>query len=70
MGGMDPLDIIKMATLNAAKMMHAQDSLGSIEKGKMANLILLDKNPLDKIRNTLDINTVIKRGIIQKRIEK
>ncbi|WP_373395875.1 amidohydrolase family protein [Algoriphagus halophilus] len=45
MGGLEPLDIIKMGTLNAAKMMNAQDSLGSIEIGKLANLILLDKNP-------------------------
>ncbi len=70
LGGMDPLDIIKMATFNAAKMMHAQDSLGSIENGKIANMILLDQNPLEKISNTLAINTVIKRGKIQKRIEK
>ncbi len=70
LGGMDQLNIIKMATLNAAKMMHAQDSLGSIEDGKIANMILLDRNPLKKISNTLAINTVIKRGKIQKRIEK
>ncbi|MCB0373848.1 MAG: amidohydrolase family protein [Muricauda sp.] len=70
LGGMDPLEIIKMGTLNAAKMMHAQDSLGSIEKGKIANLVLLDKNPLEAISNTLEINTVIKRGEIQKRIKK
>ncbi len=70
LGGMDQLDIIKMATLNAATMMHAQDSLGSIEKGKIANMILLDRNPLEKISNTLAINTVIKKGKIQKRIEK
>ena len=69
LGGMDQLDIIKMGTLNAAKMMKAQDSLGSIQVGKMANMVLLDKNPLDTISNTLTINTVIKRGKIQKRIE-
>ncbi|MDC6406149.1 MULTISPECIES: amidohydrolase family protein [Maribacter] len=70
MGGMEPLDIIKMGTYNAAEMMHAQDSLGSIEMGKIANMVLLDKNPLDEIRNTMAINTVIKRGKVQKRIEK
>ena len=69
LGGMDQLDIIKMTTLNAAKMMHAQDSLGSIENGKIANMILLDKNPLESISNTLAINKVIKRGVIQKRIK-
>jgi len=69
LGGMGQLDIIKMATLNAAKMMHAQDSLGSIENGKIANMILLDKNPLESISNTLAIDKVIKRGVIQKRIK-
>ncbi|UWX53789.1 amidohydrolase family protein [Maribacter litopenaei] len=59
-----------MGTYNAAAMMHAQDSLGSIEMGKIANMVLLDKNPLEEIRNTMAINTVNKRGRIQKRIEK
>lgn len=70
LGGMDQLNIIKMATFNAAKIMHAQDSLGSIEVGKIANMVLLDKNPLKKISNTLLINSVIKRGVIQERIKK
>ncbi len=70
LGGMDQLDIIKMATSNAAKMMHAQDSLGSIEVGKIANMVLLEKNPLEEISNTLLINSVIKRGVIQERIKK
>lgn len=67
-GGMNQLDIIKMATFNAATIMRAQDSLGSIENGKIANMVLLNKNPLEEISNTLEINTVIKRGRIQKRI--
>ena len=70
LGGMDQLDIIKMGTLNAAKMMKAQDSLGSIEVGKIANMILLEGNPLEEISNTMAIQTVIKRGKVQKRIEK
>lgn len=69
LGGMDQLEIIKMATSNAANMMHAQDSLGSIEVGKIANMVLLDKNPLEEISNTLLINSVIKRGVIQERIK-
>ncbi|WP_370089107.1 amidohydrolase family protein [Ekhidna sp.] len=69
MGGMAPLDILKMGTLNAAKMMHAEDSLGSIEVGKLADMILLDENPMANISNTLKINKVIKRGKVQRRIE-
>ena len=68
-GGMKPIDIIKMGTYNAAKMMDVLDELGTIEEGKTADMILLDKNPLESIKNTLSINTVIKNGIIQKRID-
>ncbi|WP_422083061.1 amidohydrolase family protein [Ulvibacterium sp.] len=68
MGGMDPMDILKMGTLNAATMMKAADKLGSIETGKIANMVLLDKNPLDSIKNTLEIHMVIKNGVVQKRI--
>ncbi len=68
LGGMLPMDIIKMATYNAAKMMDTSASLGSVEEGKLADLILLDKNPLDAIKNTLSIHTVIKNGKIQDRL--
>ncbi len=68
MGGMAPMDIIKMGTLNAATMMKAADSLGSIETGKIANMVLLDKNPLHSIKNSLEIHTVIKNGVVQQRI--
>ncbi|MGB5500705.1 MAG: amidohydrolase family protein, partial [Maribacter sp.] len=69
LGGMDRMEIIKMATLNAAKMMKVQDSLGSIEIGKLADMVLLDKNPLENIENTLGIHTVIKNGVVQKRLD-
>lgn len=68
LGGFEPLDIIKMATHNAAKMLKKLDVLGTIEEGKYADMILLDRNPLDSISNTLSINHVIKNGRIQKRL--
>ena len=68
LGGMNPLDIIKMGTLNAAKMMESDNKLGSIEIGKLADMILLDKNPLESISHSLSINHVIKNGIVQKRM--
>ncbi|NER09826.1 Imidazolonepropionase [Muriicola jejuensis] len=70
LGGMDRMEILIMGTLNAAVMMQAQDSLGSVEVGKIANLVLLNRNPLDEIRNTMAIHSVIKNGRIQKRIAK
>ncbi len=69
MGGMEPLEIIKMGTLNAARMMKVADSLGSVEVGKYADVVLLDANPLESIENTLSIVTVIKNGVIQERID-
>ena len=68
MGGFDPLDIIKMTTLNGSKMLGTQDSLGSIEVGKIADMVLLNKSPLISISNTLSIHSVIKNGRIQKSI--
>ncbi len=69
MGGMAPLDIIKMGTLNAAKMMHAEDSLGTVEVGKYADMILLEANPLEDIKNTLNIHSIFKGGKLQERID-
>ena len=54
-GGMSNLEALKAATINGAKYIGVGDELGSLVKGKLADLIILDKNPLDNIRNT---NTV------------
>ncbi len=68
LGGIEPLDIIKMATHNAAKMLKVLDTHGTIEEGKFADMIMLDKNPLESIDNTLTINTVFKNGKVQQRL--
>ncbi len=54
-GGMSNLEALKAATINGAEYIGVGDELGSLEKGKLADLIILDKNPLEDIRNT---NTV------------
>ena len=69
LGGMKPENIIQCATLNAAKMLEVDEDYGSLEEGKVADMILLDENPLEDIANTLSINTVYKRGKAQPRIE-
>ncbi|MBL4906313.1 MAG: amidohydrolase family protein [Sneathiella sp.] len=68
LGGIEPIEIIKMSSHNAAKMLDMLDTHGTIEVGKFADMILLDKDPLKSISNTLSINKVIKNGRIQKRI--
>lgn len=69
-GGLAPETILRMGTMNAAKMLRVEDELGSISAGKKADMLLLDKNPLDGIKNTLSINKVIKNGVVQQRIHK
>jgi imidazolonepropionase-like amidohydrolase len=60
--GLTPMQALQAATLTPAKVLNKAQDLGSIEKGKIADLILLDANPLDDIRNTQRIRAVIQNG--------
>jgi imidazolonepropionase-like amidohydrolase len=60
--GFTPIEALQTATLNPAKFLGMDDRLGTIEKGKLADLVLLDANPLDDIRNTQKIAAVIVNG--------
>ncbi|PYX45296.1 MAG: amidohydrolase, partial [Acidobacteria bacterium] len=60
--GFTPLEALQTATLNPAKFLGMQDRLGSIEKGKLADLVLLDANPLEDIRNTHKIAGMVVNG--------
>ncbi|MFW6129486.1 MAG: amidohydrolase family protein, partial [Candidatus Aminicenantaceae bacterium] len=62
--GFTPMEALQTATKYPAEALHQENNLGTIEEGKTANLILLDANPLEDIRNTEKINIVIKEGII------
>jgi len=66
-GGMPTLDALRTATINPAIFMHKEDDFGSVEVGKIASLILLNKNPLENIENTQTIETVILRGKVYNR---
>jgi len=57
-----------MGTLNAAEMLKVDNELGSIKVEEMADMVLLNKNPLKNIENTLSVQTVIKNGVVQKRL--
>ena len=61
-GGMKPMDVLRVATIFGAEAIGLQASLGSIEVGKLADLLVLDGNPLDDIRNTNTIQFVMKNG--------
>lgn len=60
--GLSEFEILKDATLNAAKLLGIDNKLGNIEKGKLADLVVLNSNPLEKISNTSDIFMVFKNG--------
>jgi len=57
-----PLEALQTATLNPAKFFGKENELGTIDKGKLADMVLLDANPLDDIRNTQKIAGVIANG--------
>lgn len=63
-GGMTPMEALRIATLYGAESIGYGADLGSIEKGKLADLVVLNSNPLANIRNSTDIRFVVKNGEI------
>lgn len=60
--GLPPLEVLRIATQEAAATVGAEDDLGTLEPGKLADLVLLEANPLEDIRDTQSIWRVIKGG--------
>jgi imidazolonepropionase-like amidohydrolase len=65
LGGMTPAEVLRMATINAARMLEVEGDLGTLEVGKVANMVLLKANPLADIRNSRSIAMVLKNGRVQ-----
>jgi imidazolonepropionase-like amidohydrolase len=60
--GLTPLNALQSVTLNPAKMLKATDSLGTVAPGKLADLVLLDADPLADITNTATVRAVVANG--------
>lgn len=61
-GGMTPLEALRCATLFGAQYLGLDNDLGSIETGKLADLVVLDKNPIENIRNSDSVRYVVVNG--------
>ncbi|MBD0277580.1 MAG: amidohydrolase family protein [Flavisolibacter sp.] len=64
--GMKPMDAIKSATINAAELLGMKDQLGSIEAGKLADVIAVDGNPLTDFSAFGKVSFVMKDGVVYK----
>lgn len=61
-GGMSNLEALRAGTWNGAEAIGLAQDLGSIEPGKLADMVILSKDPLEDIRNTTSIRFVMKNG--------
>jgi len=61
-GGMTPLEAIRVATRYPAETLGLDRDLGSLESGKLADFVVLDANPLEKIENSETVSLVVKNG--------
>ncbi len=65
--GLNPMQAIESATLKPAQFLGIDNQQGSISEGMLADVVLLDANPLDDIRNTQRINAVMRNGFLHTR---
>jgi imidazolonepropionase-like amidohydrolase len=60
--GLTPMESLQTATINPARFLGLEKDLGTIEKGKVANFVLLDADPVSDIHNTTKISAVFLAG--------
>lgn len=63
-GGFEPIEILQIGTQNGADAIGRGAQLGSVTEGKIADLQILDENPLEDIKNTLSVSMVMKEGVL------
>jgi imidazolonepropionase-like amidohydrolase len=62
--GLSPFEVLQTATINGSMALNAQDDIGTIEVGKLADFIIVNANPLEDIRNARQTKMVIKNGVV------
>jgi hypothetical protein len=67
--GLSPLAALQTATINPARLLGRENSTGAVQTGKIANLVLLDADPLQDIANTKKIHAVVLRGKLLSRTD-
>ena len=69
--GMTPMEMIQSATVNSARVLEMEDSIGTLEVGKQADIIVLDGNPLeDNFLTTIgNVVYVVKNGELVVKLE-
>lgn len=61
-GGFTPHEALRAATLWPAEVLGLDGDLGSLEAGKLADFVVLEKDPLEKIENSVSVELVVKNG--------
>jgi len=64
LSGIPAHDVLKIGTINGARALGVDDQLGTLEVGKLADLVIISGNPLVDIRNTRHVRTVVKNGVV------
>lgn len=64
LAGIPPAAVLKIATINPARALRVADRLGTIEPGKLADLVIMRGNPLADIRNTRNVHQVVRHGVV------
>lgn len=62
--GIPAFEVLQTATLNAAKVLHLEDELGSIEKGKLADILFLHADPVADMKNLMQVDRVLINGVV------